>query len=238
VALIDARTVTVSRARIGAGDTDGVPRRRIILLPGAFQEPSQFQQHGFDQTLQECTGVTELLAAAPELSHLNDRRWLSALYEEQIVPARALGMEVWLGGVSLGGFMALRLAAQYPDALDGLCLLAPYLGSRIIASELADHADLQQWEAHTADRILDEDDDERRIWRYVARLERSMHHTEIFLGFGADDRFADTQRLLARALPATAAVTHVMAGGHDWPVWQTLWQAFVRHLPADVSFRT
>jgi pimeloyl-ACP methyl ester carboxylesterase len=50
--------------------------------------------------------------------------------------------DLWLGGVSLGGFMALRFAAQCEHALDGLCLLAPYLGSRIVAAEVAAHANL------------------------------------------------------------------------------------------------
>jgi pimeloyl-ACP methyl ester carboxylesterase len=196
-------------------------RRRIILLPAAFQGLVQFRHNGFDTALQASTSCTELLFAAPRLAHLNDRRWLPALYEQLIAPARERGLETWLGGVSLGGFMALRLAAQYPDELDGLCLLAPYLGSRIVAAELEHCADL-------SDDVLDEDDDERRIWRYVTRLDRRMHPTQIFLGFGADDRFADTQRLLARALPDAGVTTQVVAGGHDWSVWRTLWDTFIR----------
>lgn len=200
---------------------------RIILMPAAFQPLAQFRDHGFDAALRDRQPAVELQFAAPRLADLNDRRWIPELYEQLIAPARASGMRIWLGGVSLGGFMALRVAAQYPDALDGLCLLAPYLGSRIIAAEvaaaIASGADVQD--------ALDEDDDERRIWRYVARSGTSARGARIFLGFGSEDRFADTQRLMADLLqqPATATrtMTHTMKGGHDWPVWRALWQAFI-----------
>jgi enterochelin esterase-like enzyme len=130
---------------------------------------------------------------------------------------------VWLGGVSLGGFMALRFAAQYPDTIDGLCLLAPYLGSRIVAAEIAAFADIGDWEAG----VLDDDDDERRVWRYVRRLGHSVSPTRVFLGYGRNDRFADTQQVLARTLPATRCTTSVIDGGHDWPVWRRLWDQFL-----------
>jgi pimeloyl-ACP methyl ester carboxylesterase len=202
------------------------PRSRIILMPAAFQTLAQFREHGFDQALSTRHPHVELLLAAPRLAHLNDRRWIPALYQRLIAPARASGIRIWLGGVSLGGFMALRVAAQYPDALDGLCLLAPYLGSRIVATEvaadIANGADLRDWR--------DEDDDERRIWRYVARLDRSVCATRVFLGFGAGDRFADTQRLLAGLLPQPATTTRMIEGGHDWSVWRALWDAFLEDL--------
>jgi pimeloyl-ACP methyl ester carboxylesterase len=209
-----------------ADDGRPPPGSRIILMPAAFQTLAQFCEHGFDAALRgRCPGV-ELLLAAPRLAHLNDRRWIPALYQQLIAPARASGMRVWLGGVSLGGFMALRVAAQYPDALDGLCLLAPYLGSRIVAAEvagdIASGAGSPDWQ--------DEDDDERRIWRYVTRLDRSMCNTRIFLGFGAADRFADTQRLLASLLPQPLTATRMIEGGHDWVVWRTLWDAFLEDL--------
>jgi enterochelin esterase-like enzyme len=43
----------------------------------------------------------------------------------------------------------------------------------------------------------------------------------IYLGYGSNDRFAASYRLLAELLPAE----HVVAtsGGHDWETWQVLW---------------
>jgi hypothetical protein len=49
------------------------------------------------------------------------------------------------------------------------------------------------------------------------------------LGYGLEDRFAESHRLLASLLPATQVIT--AAGGHDWPAWRALWlQCLERHL--------
>ena len=199
-------------------------RLRVVLMPGAYHTTGHFLQAGFDQAVRARALPLELILATPELDHLTDRRWLRALHDELVAPARAReSVPLWLGGVSLGGFMALRFAAQYPAAVDGLCLLAPYLGSRIIAAEIAAHADMSCWQASA----MDDDDDERRIWQYVTRLGMSPAPTRVFLGLGAGDRFADTQQVLARALPASRSTTRVIAGGHDWPIWRQLWDEFL-----------
>jgi hypothetical protein len=205
----------------------GPPRAdamRIVLLPGAYHALADFVGAGFDQALRNRGLAAELILAAPELAHLGDRSWLARLQSEVIAPARErAGGALWLGGISLGGFMALRFAAESHAGIDGLCLLAPYLGSRIVAAEVAAHASLADWQP--AD--LAEDDDDRRVWRLVQRL-GAAGAPRVFLGYGSEDRFADTQQLLARALPAGS--TRVIPGGHDWPVWRALWDNFLDQL--------
>jgi len=197
---------------------------RVVLIPGAYQQPAQFLQAGFDQPLLERAQRVELILAMPQLAHLTDRSWLAALYDQIVAPARTQrDIPLWLGGVSLGAFMALRFAAQYPDSIDGLCLLAPYLGSRIIAAEIAAHTDISHWQAGA----LHEDDDERRIWQYVANLRNRGTATRVFIGSGSSDRFADTQQVLVRALGSVPSTTRMIEGGHDWPVWRQLWEQFL-----------
>jgi hypothetical protein len=205
---------------IHAGPAGGLTAR-IVLLPGAYHALDQFVGAGFDRALRERGLAAELIVAAPELAHLNDRGWLTQLQREVIAPARERGAgALWLGGISLGAFMALRFAAEGAEALDGLCLLAPYLGSRIVAAEIAAQGTLASWRAER----LSDDDDERRIWRFIQGLGTAVA-PRVFLGFGSEDRFADTQRLLASALPADS--TRVIPGGHDWPVWRRLWDQFL-----------
>jgi pimeloyl-ACP methyl ester carboxylesterase len=195
----------------------------IVLLPGAQQQLADFIHSGFDAAMHERRAGLDLILAAPQLAHLTDRSWLAALHEQVVGPARQTGGALWIGGISLGAFMALRYAAEHPEQIDGLCLIAPYLGSRIVAAEIARHEPLQSWQPG----VLAEDDDERRIWRYVQSLRAPK--PRVFLGFGNGDRFADNQRLLARALPS--ASSQQIAGGHDWPSWRQLWDNFLdRHL--------
>jgi pimeloyl-ACP methyl ester carboxylesterase len=210
----------------GAGSAAHPQAPRLVLLPGAYQRPEDFVRAGFERSLRERAPTAELILAAPQLAHLTDRSWLAQLRSEVIEPARArAGGALWLGGVSLGAFMALRFAAEDDALIDGLCLLAPYLGSRLIAAEIAALPDLASWQPGP----LAADDDERRIWRYVLGLAASGSEPQsaprVFLGFGRDDRFADTQHLLGRCLRGHAPC--IVPGAHDWPVWLRLWESFL-----------
>ncbi len=205
-----------------AGAASAADAMRMVLLPGAYHEPDDFLQAGFEQALRERGMRAELILAAPQRSHLTDRAWIGQLRAEVIEPARARGgAPLWLGGVSLGAFMALRYAAEHHSGIDGLCLLAPYLGSRIVAAEVAAASTLESWQPG----VPADDDDERRIWQYIRGLREESAAPRIFLGFGSEDRFADTQRLLQRCLPGAASC--VVPGTHDWPVWRHLWDNFL-----------
>ena len=131
----------------------------------------------------------------------------------------AAGVSIWLGGISLGGLIALDYAASYPGELDGLCLLAPYLGNRILTTEIAQAPGLAAWQPGE----LAETDEERRIWRYIKA--RHAGSRPLYLGFGNADRFSAAHELLAATLPAESV--DVIAGAHDWPTWSRLWENFL-----------
>ena len=138
--------------------------------------------------------------------------------------ARAAGVSLWLGGISLGGLIALSYAAAYPDELDGLCLLAPYLGSRMLTGEIARAPGLAEWQPGE----LAETDEERRIWRYIKT--RSAASRPLYLGYGMGDRFAAAHELLAATLPADSVA--VVDGGHEWQARRSVWDRFLERWPA------
>jgi len=193
---------------------------RIALMPGAYQEPEDFRREGFADAVRARRLPLDLEFIAPDLAHVLDRRALDALHREVVVPARAAGCRsVWLGGVSLGGFIALAYAERRPEALDGLCLLAPYLGSRMVTGEVARAGGVRMWRPG----VLAAEDEERRIWALIQRLPE--HHLAVHLGLGRQDRFGHGHALFASALPVTSV--DVVDGGHDWPTWRQLWDRFL-----------
>ncbi|MGH8230510.1 MAG: hypothetical protein ACRESY_01670 [Steroidobacteraceae bacterium] len=196
---------------------------RVVLLPGAYHVLEDFVSAGFDQAVREHAPAVELVLADPEPAHLNDRSWLAGL-RQQLTGAGAAARQ-WLGGISLGGYMALRLAADSTQGLTGLCLLAPYLGNRAVVAEAAAALAAAAGRRHWPPTALAPDDDDRRVWGFATRLATRTTAPRLFLGFGSDDRFAQAQRLLARLLPPDA--TEVIPGGHDWPVWRALWRRFL-----------
>jgi pimeloyl-ACP methyl ester carboxylesterase len=203
---------------------DKVARQRIVMLPPAFAQADDFRRAGFAESVRARRLSVDLVFADVAGRHLTDDSAISQV-RQLVAEARAHSARVWLGGISLGGYVALNAARADPGALAGMCLLAPYLGSHIVTGEIA-RTGLAAW---TPPALLP-DDDERRTWHFLqARPPGLLIH----LGLGSEDRFAGRHRVLAEALPAEHVDT--VAGGHDWPTWHRLWENFLdaRIVPHD-----
>jgi pimeloyl-ACP methyl ester carboxylesterase len=196
------------------------PTTRVILLPGAYDTPQDFLTHGFDQFATEA-GIT-LQTYPTDLTAVADGTLIERLHHEAIVPARAEGGDtrLLLGGISIGGLMALTYRDSHPDMVDGLVLLAPYPGNRTITRAIAEAGGLGAWEAGA----LAEADGELRGWRALQRLSR-QRPAPVWLGYGTDDRFAGGHAQMAELLPPEQVFT--APGGHDWPTWRQLWQSML-----------
>jgi len=200
---------------------------RVLLLPAAYSAPEDFLREGFAKAVRARSLQVDLVFVELKLQHLTDRTLLRRLRHEIVLPARALGCHsLWLGGISLGGFVAIAYAERYLHEIDGLCLLAPYLGNHIVVGEIERSNGVAGW---TPGELAD-DDDERRIWRFIK--EQRSRTSPLHLGFGHDDRFAASHRLMAAALAPESV--DVVPGGHDWPAWRRLWENFLdTRFPAD-----
>ena len=60
------------------------------------------------------------------------------------------------------------------------------------------------------------------MWRW---LQKPPADFPVFVGYGAEDRFAAGMRRIADCFPPAAS--QVVPGGHEWPVWQILWDNFL-----------
>lgn len=200
------------------GQTTGAPAL-LVLLPGAYMSAADFVSAGFFTAVARRRLPLDLLAVDLDLSLISSGEALPALQENVLAPARAAGCrQIWLGGISLGGLLALCHCANAPDSVDGLCLLAPYPGSRLTARAIALGGGLANWEP-SAEELADP---EFRMWRW---LQKPPADFPVFVGYGAEDRFAAGMRRIADCFPAAAS--QVVPGGHEWPVWQILWDNFL-----------
>jgi len=207
------------RIQLESAVTGSYAPTRIVLLPAAYTGPEDFIREGFLTSARKRDLAIDLAFVDVKLEHLSDRTILRRLRHEAVLPARAVGCtSVWICGISLGGFLALAYAERYPTEVDGLCLLAPYLGNRIVTGEI-ERAGLLAWEPGE----LAADDDERRVWRFIKTQRQSS--PVLHLGFGSEDRFAPSHRMMAAALAPEAVDER--PGGHDWPVWRELWENFL-----------
>ena len=205
----------------------------VLMLPGIASLPEEFVEAGFPQALAARAPGAELRLLDSHYAYYEDRSILARLLAEQVRPARSQGFErIWLVGISLGGLGSLGLLADTEAAgggIAGVVALAPYLGTAGLAHEITAAGGPVAWAATPASTQPETGQQrpplERRIWRHLATRPGGA---PVHLGYGADDRFAQSHRLLAPLLPADHVATQ--PGGHEWPVWRALWDDWLaRH---------
>ena len=197
---------------------EGADRILLVMLPGAKTRPEDLVQYGFVRALRERGPPVDIVAVEAHLGYYLERSFCARLEHDIIAPARARRYrQIWLMGISLGGMGALAYAREHPAEIEGLVLLAPFLGVRGTIAEVVRAGGLARWQP---DAIAPEDD-ERRLLAWIKAYDpASMPH--IHLGYGTADRYAAASAMLAERLPATHVAA--MAGGHDWATWLRLWQ--------------
>lgn len=191
----------------------------VIMLPGAYQQPEDFVQEGFVSAVRERELPLDILMAELSFVHVVDSSALSDIHNNLILPAQTDGYrQIWLMGISIGGYVAMAYADHYPGKLTGLLLLAPYPGNRMTTGEINLAGSIHAWEPASQPAP----DSELRNWYW---LKMQSGDIKVNIGYGAQDRFADSHALMADVLPA--GQVDIVEGDHEWPVWLQLWQNFL-----------
>lgn len=200
----------------------------LVMLPGAYSTPDEFEREGFVEAVRENRLAVDVMLVDAHLGYYNDRSVLERLNADVIAPARRQGYrQIWIVGISLGGFGGLLYAQTHPGELAGVVAIAPYLGERTLSTDIANAGGLAKWNgpldtATTPPRTPNE----TQLWQwlrgYAGHTQTAGARPPLYLGYGLDDRFAFSHRLLAGVLPAPRVFT--TEGGHDWPEWRRLWQ--------------
>jgi pimeloyl-ACP methyl ester carboxylesterase len=206
---MEALTVTTS---------SGEPDRLVLMLPGAHMRAADFAAHGFGDALGARGWPIDALGVDADLGVYLDRTIAQRLHRQIVTPARARGyVRIWVLGISLGGLGALSYAQAYPQDVQGVILLAPFLGTTGLIAEVTRAGSLAQWSPGDI-----ASDPERA---FLAWLQRSTWNVAgrpaLQLGYGRADRFAPASVLLSAKLAASQIALD--EGGHDWATWKRLW---------------
>lgn len=198
----------------------------IILLPGAYQLPEDFISQGFVKSVRERKLAIDIYMAELSFNDIANQNALSEIHDSLIQPAIVAGYQyIWLAGISIGGYIAMAYADRYPNQLTGMLLLAPYPVNRMTTAEIAYAGGVQTW---NPDSIPDEDT-ERGNWYWLKKYANADAGNpsliEVHLGYGEQDRFAESHLMMAQALPARQV--DKILGDHVWSVWRQLWHHFL-----------
>lgn len=200
----------------------GRGRTLVVFLPGAYSRAREFVDEGLVAALQARAPGAEAIVAEAHFGYYQEQSILRRLREDIVLPARARGVQqVWLAGISLGGFGALGYGARHGSEVTGIVALAPYLGRRTLLAQIAQAGGPRAWAATAPQRTGDDLDAD--VWQWLAAPPAGA--PPVWMGRGVDDRFADSHRVLAELLPPERRFE--VPGGHDWPPWRALWQQWL-----------
>lgn len=191
----------------------------LVFLPGIRDKAAVFAEEGFVAAVRANGIQADMIGVEAHLGYYVKKEFLPRLKEDVITPARRLGYtNIWLVGISLGGFGAVWYDIENPGDLAGIVVLAPYLGEPEVVEEVAGAGGVRSWHPPSNGEI----DDQRKIWRGLKNYERhEKSEQRAYLGYGLQDKFAVADGLLAAVLPPGQVFT--IEGGHDWSTWRPLW---------------
>ena len=195
-------------------------RIMLVMLPGVRDRPQDLVQHGFIRALRERGLPVDVVAADAHMDYYLEHKVIERLAADIIAPVRAAKYQrIWLMGISLGGMGSVIYALEHPADIEGMILLAPYLGARGTIAEVVREGGLNYWQPGP----IQPGDDERLLLSWLKGYQADDPAVpKIYLGYGQDDRFAAASALLAERLPAERVAT--IPGGHDWTTWIRLWK--------------
>jgi pimeloyl-ACP methyl ester carboxylesterase len=205
--------------------TDSGPRHDsvVIMLPGRGDRADTFIREGFEKA-----GIRwgfDTIAVDAHFGYYMERSLLPRLHEDVIVPAHAAGYEnVWLLGISMGGFGSLLYASEHPDQVDGVILLAPFLGDQEAIEQIAAQGGLENLGAAQTQMK----DYEFAVWSWLRDATSGAQPTPIVLGYGLSDDMAQGYRALVDVIDPSSVYT--LEGGHKWTTWGPLWQEIAADL--------
>ncbi len=197
----------------------------IIFLPGIDDLAEDFEKRGVIDAMR-LQGITaDAVAIDAHFGYYSQQVILERITDDVIVWAHAAGyQQIWLAGISLGGFGAALYAAHHPLHIHGLLLFAPYLGDELLVKEIADAGGVRRWQPDQIQTASPQ----RALWAWFKQdLTTSIPALPVYLGYGTRDKFARAHALLAEILQPD----HVFAipGGHDWLTWKKIWQVFLQN---------
>jgi hypothetical protein len=203
----------------------------IVFLPGAGDTAQDIVDQGFVQQVRQRGIPADVVVVDLHLGYyVRSRNFETRLREDVIVPARAAGYrQVWLAGISLGGFGSLLFSSvnqDRPEAkIDGIIALAPYVARTAVLQEVVRAGGLARWNEPVV-----EGDFERTLLRWIqGYADPTLKRPALHLGYGTEDGFALMAQAVGALLPAGRLRS--APGGHDWPPWKTLWGEFLEAVP-------
>lgn len=197
-------------------------RGLIVFLHGLGDNAASFERWGLVERAKQ--HGWDSIAVGSHFGFYRGFTLVDALEADVFSRAQAMGYrQVWIVGVSMGGFGALSYAQAHPEDIDGVMLFAPYLGEPEVLAEIREAENLGEWESGDLATMEDSRPRQtRKVWVWIREQlqARNRSGTPIFLTYGTEDPGASDHALLGGFLPSDRVVAR--PGNHKWTTWSPL----------------
>lgn len=206
----------------------------VVLLPGLFDLPDQFFEHGFVEDARRASDRCDLLLIDAHVGYYQRGTITERLRGDVLTLAGARGYdELWVVGVSMGALGAVLLAEQNPGTIRGIVMIAPWLGEESVIVAARDAGGLEAWTPPPIDRVTPELPD-ATVGALAWLREHPANAAErppLYLAVGEEDRWLHHAALITDVVPEAHRTT--LPGNHDWETWRRLWQQILTSPPWD-----
>ena len=212
-------TAVIPVPKIEYSASEAASDRLIVLLPGIYDRAVSFERNGFIEAARSGGLKADFVAVDAQYSYYAEQIITDRLHQDVMVPAKLYGYrEIWLVGISLGGYGALLYERSHPGVATGVLLLAPYLGPPELIASVKSGDEVAKWH----EMVAGSEPTAAELWAWIAAAPTDMpKFFNVHLGYGTGDRYAAGHELLASQLPRARVFS--ISGGHDWQTWRALW---------------
>jgi pimeloyl-ACP methyl ester carboxylesterase len=210
------------------GEMDASEHKNLfVILRGRGGSHYDFEEHGIIDEVRRQKLPFDIVAPAAHFGYYRTETLPERLKHDIIEPARAKGYSnIWLAGFSMGGLGSLFTVRKYPDLVEGVILVSPFLGGSSILNEIEKAGGLSGWSRPEGTEGKWPYD----LWDWIGQYrETPDRFPEIHLGYGDDDRM--TKGGPALLIPSLKPENHfAVPGGHDYETFKEIWRLHMERL--------
>lgn len=186
--------------------------RLVVMLPGLGDRMEHFQRHDFLE-MGSSTQDDHVAFLATDAHFGYYRNFDLPNYFQRDILERWPDAKITLVGISMGGFGALTLARIFPEKVDEVILLAPYMGTPFFLRHRVDNGNFEPRPKDGPRKLLLLEN-----WQF---LEDNPYNHSFKLMVGRLDPFALALPIVRNHAPTVAIAKG--RGGHNWKAWKKLW---------------
>ncbi|MGI9284938.1 MAG: hypothetical protein ACR2P1_06085 [Pseudomonadales bacterium] len=202
-------------------------KKLLVVLRGMGGSEKSFEKHGFIAALQKQYPEFDVVAPNAHFGYYRKRSITQRLSVDIIDPAIAVGYEeIWLAGVSLGGFGNLVYLRCCETKITGVVLISPFSGKKNLHDDVNAYLDGKQGPPWVGTNKSE--DSIMGIWRWLIENREILGGGRVWLGYGNEDRLSGHD-LLARLIPDDQVVK--LSGGHKVEVFMRIWREILSRDP-------